>query len=343
MLLRFWYLLSGISFLIALLIVGKTFLFPLALSFLLAALLTPAVRFLSRKRIPEWLSTGILLFLLIGIVLFALLFFTTHLQPLFDDLPYFKSHFSKALGYIGSFFQKYGIKIIKHINFAQLEKWIEPFLSSSLNLVVSGVNFSLTFAVNLILIFFYTYFIVLYRRNIKEGLFALTPPEYDPIIHQALEEGLQVIRRYTIGLLMVIFILFLLIGSGLWFANVPHPFFWAFLGATLNIIPYIGIFSVATFSSIYTGVLALSIWKMVITFGCFWLAHILEANLITPYLIGSRIHLNPLSVLIGIVLSYEIWGIQGMIIVLPYLALLRVATNHFPELAPLQKWLSKSN
>jgi len=342
LLLRIWYLLTGSVCFILILVVGKAFLFPLVLSLFLAALLTPAVRYFSRKRIPEWLSTFALLSALILFFVLALVFFVTRFQPIFQDLTEFKLRFSEVLENLHSLLEKYPFVAEKWLQPEKLEQWIEPFLSGFFDLFISGLNFSLTFFVNLILILFYTYFIVLYRRNIKAGLYALTPDAYDQPIHRFLEEGLYVVRRYTGGVLMVIGILFLLLSLGLWVLQIPHPLFWAFLGAVLNIVPYVGIFSVATVASLYTGILTFSLWKGGLTFGCYWLVHVLEANWITPYLVGSRIHLNPLAILVGMVFSYEVWGIQGMLVVLPCMALVRVATKHFSELTPLEKWLGAS-
>jgi hypothetical protein len=61
---------------------------------------------------------------------------------------------------------------------------------------------------------------------------------------------------------------------------------------------------------------------------------LLEANLLTPYITGSRIKLNPLATILVILLGNFIWGIPGMILFVPLFGMLKVVFDEIPQLHP---------
>jgi hypothetical protein len=177
-------------------------------------------------------------------------------------------------------------------------------------LTVSGL------AGNLILATVYAFLMLLYRRNIFKDLS-------------------ETLSGYLMGLIKVQCIVFVIIWVLLTISGVPHSLFFALITAILNIIPYIGIFSVgitvALFSLLMFGSWGLMIWVFVI----FWLTHVLEANWITPKIMGKIMNLNPLATILFIILGSHLWGFWGMILAIPMTATIRIILEHSRS---LKKW-----
>jgi predicted PurR-regulated permease PerM len=125
------------------------------------------------------------------------------------------------------------------------------------------------------------------------------------------------------------------IGLGLWLIGVPNPVLWGVMAACLNFLPFIGlalgtgiIFLVAliSFDSLPYALLAPAIYLA---------ANGIEANLITPALLGRSLRLNVILIFVFIVIWGWMWGIGGALIAVPLLGVLKVTCDHSPRLKPL--------
>jgi predicted PurR-regulated permease PerM len=73
-----------------------------------------------------------------------------------------------------------------------------------------------------------------------------------------------------------------------------------------------------------------------------WLIQLLENNLITPYVVGSQVKINPLAALIAVFTGASIWGVSGMILFIPMVGVLKVVFDEFESLKPFGLFLGKS-
>ena len=73
--------------------------------------------------------------------------------------------------------------------------------------------------------------------------------------------------------------------------------------------------------------------------GSFLLINILQANLVSPYLLGHRLALNPVALLVGLTFWFWIWGIPGAFIAVPLLATFKIFCDHIESLAAVGEFL----
>ena len=59
-----------------------------------------------------------------------------------------------------------------------------------------------------------------------------------------------------------------------------------------------------------------------------------ENNILTPNIVGGNVRINPFFIIVGLVLGGLIWGIPGMLIIVPFLAIVRIILNHIDGLKP---------
>ena len=140
--------------------------------------------------------------------------------------------------------------------------------------------------------------------------------------------------------MIVIIIVGTLSGFGLWIIGLDYPFLFGYFGALLAIIPYIGTFIGGLIPVLYALINYNNIWTAVFVLGWYVLIHVIEGNVLTPKIVGSQVSLNPLIALIAIITGALIWGIPGMVLFIPSMAVLKVVFDHIDSLKPFALLLS---
>jgi predicted PurR-regulated permease PerM len=121
---------------------------------------------------------------------------------------------------------------------------------------------------------------------------------------------------------------------GLLLLGIEYAFFFGALAAFLNIIPYLGII----IGSILPIMMALltkdSIWYAVGVAGAFTAVQFLEGNFITPNIVGSKVSVNPLAAIVALIFGGMLWGPSGMILSIPFTAIVKVILDNIESLEP---------
>lgn len=82
-----------------------------------------------------------------------------------------------------------------------------------------------------------------------------------------------------------------------------------------------------------------NIWYPIGVISVFAIVQYLEASIIFPYIVGKQLGVNTLISVSSIFIGASIWGASGMILALPFVALLRIISEHIPEFEPFHKLL----
>ncbi|HWA25262.1 MAG TPA: AI-2E family transporter [Lacunisphaera sp.] len=130
------------------------------------------------------------------------------------------------------------------------------------------------------------------------------------------------------------------VSLGLWIMDVPNPVMWGLFAALLNYLPYFGpIIGVATLGIV--GVLAFdSVWAGLLPLGWYLALHLLEANFVTPILLGRRFTLNPVVIFASLLFWTWLWGVPGALLSGPILVSLKVVCDRMPRLNQLGELLA---
>jgi predicted PurR-regulated permease PerM len=142
-------------------------------------------------------------------------------------------------------------------------------------------------------------------------------------------------------MVMVYIIVGLLNSIGLWMIGVEGAFTFGMITAVMTIIPYFGIIISAMLPITMTWLETGMLWQTISIVVVFAVVQYLEANLIFPYVVGRFVNLNTLVSILAIFIGGLLWGVSGMILFIPLLAVARVFMSHFPELRPWEKFLGQ--
>lgn len=125
----------------------------------------------------------------------------------------------------------------------------------------------------------------------------------------------------------------------MWALGMPNPVLWGVLVLFLEFIPYLG-------ALVMVGVLTLaalstfdSVAHIIAVPASYLAVNLLQAYVLTPLLLGKRLTLNPVAILIGLILWWEIWGVAGAFIAVPLLATFKILCDHIETLAPVGEFL----
>jgi predicted PurR-regulated permease PerM len=105
--------------------------------------------------------------------------------------------------------------------------------------------------------------------------------------------------------------------------GVKHAVFFGLIGAVLNIIPYIGPFIGALLPTAYAALTMDSLLSPLLILAVYQVIQVLEGNFLTPKIVGGQVNLNAFVTFLGLLLGASIWGVAGMILIIPILAILR--------------------
>lgn len=171
------------------------------------------------------------------------------------------------------------------------------------------------------------------------GAKKLIPNSHEDQILNSLEKINHLLSRYFIGLLLQLFIVFLLYLIVLFIFGVPNALVIAFLCAVLNIIPYIGPLIASVLAAILTmlsnlgsdfqsEILPTTIYVLV----GFWIVQIIDNNLSQPIIFSKSVSSHPLEIFLVILIAGFLFGILGMIVAVPLYTIIKViGKEFFPE------------
>ncbi len=130
------------------------------------------------------------------------------------------------------------------------------------------------------------------------------------------------------------------VGLTVWALGLPNPLMWGTMVAVLNFIPYLG--ALTGIICITLGaILSFDSFTYALVFPAVYLAFAtIEGNIVTPYVMGRSLTLNPVIVLLSLIFWGWLWGIPGIIVAVPILAAFKIFCSHIERFAPVAEFLS---
>jgi len=312
---------------------GAGLLVPLSFSFLFALLLHPLSARLESWKVPRVLAIFICLIVIIAALVGIMYFVIAQLMNFGDDLPELQARFNQLLAELQGFIAtRFGVNETRQLDW--LRNQASGAVASSGALLSSTLGATTSTFADLSLMPIFIFFFLYYRNFFMDFLnrvFNHTPNESITEVGYKIQ---AVVKNHIMGLFLVIVILAALNTVGLLLLGIKYAFFFGALAAFLNIIPYLGIL----IGSVLPITMALltkdSIWYAVGVAAVFAFVQFLEGNFITPNIVGSKVGVNPLAAIVALILGGMIWGVSGMILSIPFTAILKVIFDHVPGLEP---------
>ncbi len=315
------------------LIAARNFLYPIAFGFVLAYLLYPLARWFEIKGIPRILANLILILGALAILTGFIIAAFQILTPLAIHLPALADRAIENLVEMGvSIGQYFGFdpdKISETIRmrassvFEAGGEQLQEFFSATTNTIVA-------FGLLPVYIFLFLY----YRTKFMYFLLNLAGRSRRRDMVMMLREIAAVMVRYLGGVFIVVFILFFINSVGLLIIGLKFAIPLGVTAALFNFIPYFGTLLGGlvplSFAFLVEGDPVLA-FKVVILF---IIIQFIENNILTPNIVGGNVNINPFFIITGLVAASMIWGIPGMLLIVPLLACMRILFKHIDFMKP---------
>jgi predicted PurR-regulated permease PerM len=327
-------LLLYIFFISAILYFGQTLFVPLSFGVLIGCVLYPICDWLERHKFSR--MGAILVSITVLTLIFSSLVFllVSQLIGFFQEWPELKLKLTDATDEISSWLSG-TLSIDREKQLQWLDKTLNESGASAMSIISKVLSASAVGAVFFILIPIYAVLILYYRHKWMEVLYRLFPKEGRERIREIVKLSIQSYYNFIKGMAVVYLIVGVLNSAGLFLLGIPHAILFGFTASILTFIPYVGILVASLLPISMAWITYNSIWYPLGVVGIFALVQYLEANLIFPLAVSSRLKINALVTILCIFAGAIIWGVSGMILFIPFLGIMKLVADRTPSLKTL--------
>ena len=315
--------LMGLFFLGTLIVAGKGVLTPIIIAFFIAILVYPLYRFFHRHKLGTGLSISLCLLILIICFGGIIWFFSAQVGVLIADFPKIRENITAHLQSLSEW-------INQKTNFST-ERQLAIINEQGTKLldyaggILGGAATSVTSIFILIgLLPIYIFLILYYKNLLLKFIFMWFPRDDHPKLEDAMRETQVIIKSYLLGLLIKIGYITLLLGGILMIIGIKHALLIGVIFAVLNLIPYVG----ALIGNIIGVLLTISssqeLWPVFAVLITIAVVQFLDNNILMPRIVGSKVKINALATIIGVIIGGALAGIAGMFLSLPIIAVLKI-------------------
>jgi predicted PurR-regulated permease PerM len=191
-----------------------------------------------------------------------------------------------------------------------------PYLRGGVEVLIEGVSV-LVMAI----------FLARHPAVYADGVVALVPPRRRPLARAVLGDLDLTIRAWVIGQIIAMVLLAGLTTLGLWALGVPYFLAFGVFAGVAAIVPFFGVLLSTLLPALFA-LGAFGVTKALLVGALGVLVHIIEANFVAPVVMERQVNLPPVITIAGVLLIGKLFGLGGLIIAVPILALVMILVRH---------------
>lgn len=326
-------LLVGFYVFFSVLSIGQEIILPLIYAGIIAISLSPAVGWFISKKIGRALSILIVLTIATLIIASFVVLLCSQASLLSEAWPTLTTKFQALLNQgIGWASDSFGISSRK------INAWIADTKSDIIDNSGSAIGLTLTTVggvlATALLTPVYVFMILFYQPHLIEFTHRICGDNNDEKVSEILTETKGIIQSYLVGLFAEFAIIATLNSMGLLLLGIEYALLLGILGALLNIVPYLGGLVAMVLFMVVALITKSPIFVLYVA-GLYGVIQLIDNNYIVPRIIGSKVKLNALVSLLAVILGAALWGIPGMFLSIPLMAILKLI---FDRIEPLKSW-----
>ncbi len=308
--------------------IGAVVFLPLVSAIILTILLSPLADWLAGWGVPNFLAS---LLSLVAFLLVLSLALTAVLSPaisLYDQLPAMiervGQHFSQLRG---------GFDWLTRLNdqvvaIVGSEEGREVVLASP-SFLQELAFATPTVLLEVLLTFMLAFFMIEARIRLRHRLL-LQRAAVDSSLKAArvLREVQDRVAAYILTVGVINLGVGVIVGTGAWLMGMEAPVMWGGLAALLNFLPYIGPLLMTALVALFGLGTAETPLLGLVPAAAYLGLHTVEANVVTPSVLGARFTMNPVLILLALSYFSWIWGVTGALLSVPLLLALTALVDH---------------
>lgn len=309
-------------------IILTTIFFPLLLGGLLYYITEPIQRFLERHRTGRLLSI-IVIFMIVLLVVTALgsiivPMIVTETQNLITKAPQLQKEFESLLEFLTKQRERLPFDVQKQVDntINQTTEILENFSSRIITVLANTIGVLLT----LILVPFFFFFMLKDHEKFIPSVTSPSSGTFKQFLIELLYDIDYTLRAFIQGQVLVSVILAIMLYTGYTIIGLDYAILLALFALFMNVIPFVGPW-IAFAPALLFGLIQnpiLGVWVAVVTL----IAQQIDANIVTPNVMGQTLHLHPLTVITVVLAAGNIAGFVGMLIAIPFYAVVKTTIQN---------------
>lgn len=324
----------GIYLFFYILFLLQDILVPFAFAGLIAVLLNPVYNRLQKWKVNKILAISLTILLAILVLTALLLFLSSQVVQFGDMLPQLKQKTLSLLQDLQAWLSgRFGISAQKQVDMLnEAMNSSKAYIGSTLNTVFGMISF-------FVLIPLYVFLLLLYKPLILNFIYEVFDEDNQEQVAEILQETKAAVQSYIVGLMIETTIIAVLNSVALLALGVKYAILLGVIGAILNLVPYIGgviaillpvLMSFVTKDGLTTPVLIVAAYSVI---------QFLDNNVIVPRVVSSKVSVNALISIVVVLMGGALWGVSGMFLSIPFIAVLKIIFDRIEELKPWGKLL----
>ncbi len=337
---KVFFALASVILIFGIMYIASGILIPFAFAVLGLVILYPINKWLISKGLSHLFSSLLTVIAALLILAGVLALFSTQVANVVGNIQNFTGKLSETLtNVINSINQilPEGAEIDKT---QLMERGKQFIFKSGGPIIKETIGFTGDFVSGGLVTLIFLFFLLFYLKRIVEALTMLVEDKHRKKFREMLAAIQKVGQGYVTGILLLILILGVLYSLALLIWDLDYPVLFGFLAALMAIIPYVGTFIGVIIPVAYAFFTFDSIFVPLGILLTFWGIQNIEGNFLTPKIVGGSMHLNAFAAILALILGNFIWGIAGMILFLPLMAMFRIVCKYYKGLQPIAKFIS---
>lgn len=313
-----------------LLFVLRSILVPLAFALMIGILLNPLVNFLQLKKINRIVAITLSLLVAILFVAGLMYFISSQVARFSENMPVLERKFLSLFNNLQVWLQdNYSLSLDKQSELiTEAGNSLKPLIGQTLGTVLGTLSM-------VVLLPIYIFLILFYKTLFLNFLYEVFSERNSTQVSSVLKETKNAIQSYMVGLLLEAIIVAIMNSAALMILGVQYAILLGVIGALLNVLPYIG------------GVIAIALPVIIATITkdgyttqigiiiAYAIIQFIDNNILVPRIVSSQVKINALVSLVIVLLGAAIWGVAGMFLSVPFIAVLKII---FARVDGLQPW-----
>ncbi|MEO6287642.1 MAG: AI-2E family transporter [Dyadobacter sp.] len=307
---------------------------PFAFAGLIAILLNPVYNKFQKWNFNKILSIVLTILLAVLVVAGIMFFLSSQIAHFGEMLPQLQKKTEALLTSLQSWLSSsFGISTEKQKSMVdEAMNSSRTYVGKTLNTVFGMISF-------FILIPLYIFLLLFYKPLILNFIFEVFDEDNSEQVADILKETKGAVQSYIVGLMIETSIIATLNSIALLILGVKYAVLLGVIGAILNLIPYIGGIVAIALPVLMSFITKDGYTTPLLIIGAYTLIQFADNNIIVPRVVSSKVSVNALISILVVLLGGTLWGVSGMFLSIPFVAVLKIIFDRIDELKPWGKLL----
>jgi len=323
----------GLIAILSILYIAKSIIIPIVFAIIIAIVLHPVVNFFVDKKINRIIAILIALLLtFLVIVAFSGLIFS-QVSRFGESWPILVDKFTLILNQTITSASGYF-----DINPKNIHDWITKSTNELLHFSNAAIGQTLvavgSVVVILLLVPTYVFMLLYYHPLLIEFIHRLFSTSNKSQVTEIVSQTKRLIQHYLVGLIIEAIIVATLDATALLILGIDYAILLGIIAALLNVIPYIGGIVAVALPMMVAVATKTTAWYAFYVLAFYYFIQLIDNHYIVPYIVASKVKINALFSIIVVLVGNALWGIPGMFLSIPLLAIVKLIFDHIESLKP---------